>query len=257
VAGQRLGQHFLKSERILALLAEAACPDHEPLVVEIGPGHGALTRHLLDRADRVIAVEIDAALALDLSNRMPAPPRFTVLLDDVLKTDLGQWGPAVVAGNLPYYITSPILERIAAMGARMRRAVLLVQREVAARITAAPGSRDYGFLSVRTQFYAEPALLFPVPPGAFLPPPEVDSAAVRLLPRPEGFWGVPAPDFLRFAGQCFRQKRKTLRNNLAGAYPRDAVEAQPEAGLRAEQLPLSGLVALFGALEATRGQAPL
>jgi 16S rRNA (adenine1518-N6/adenine1519-N6)-dimethyltransferase len=239
VARQRLGQHFLTRRDILARLAEAACPAREPLVVEIGPGRGALTGFLLERADRVVAIELDPALAAVLRRRFS---QVEVVEASVLDTDLSQWGPVAVAGNLPYYIASPILERICGMGEALRRAVVLVQLEVAQRMVAKPGTRDYGFLTVETQFFTVPELLFRVPPTAFTPPPKVESAAVRLLPKPaaEG-----AAGFLEFAGRCFQHKRKTLRNNLLPFYGRQ-VEDWPEAGLRAEQVSIERLVEMYG-----------
>ncbi len=237
--GQRLGQHFLKENSFLERLAEAACPSREPLVVEIGPGQGALTAFLLPRAGRLIAIELDAALAAGLRARFPG---IEVVEADVLATGLSQWGTAVVAGNLPYYITSPILERICGLGPLLRRAVVLVQREVADRLVASPGSRDYGYLTVATRIYADAEILFRVPPGAFSPPPKVESAAVLLTPREQR---VPdASGFLEFAGRAFRQKRKTLRNNLKPYYGA-RIESCPETGLRAEQLSLEQLHALY------------
>jgi len=254
VAAQRLGQHFLTSHPVLQRLAEAACPAHEPLVIEIGPGRGALTRFLAERADRVVAIEIDSALAARLRLGFPG---VEVIEADVLATGLGQWGPAVVAGNLPYYISSPILKRIFAMGELLRRAVVLAQLEVAERLTARPGTRDYGFLTVETNLYTQPELLFRVPPGAFSPPPKVDSAAVRLTPRATGAWGIEdRAGFLEFAGRCFRQKRKTLRNNLLPFYGRQ-VEVWPEAGLRAEQLPLEKLAELHARVRETDSGQPI
>lgn len=243
-SGRRLGQHFLIRRNILQRLAEAACPRPEPLVVEIGPGRGALTEFLLVRADRVVAIEIDPRLAEFLRERFRDAPELTVLEADVLDTDLAQWGPAVVAGNLPYYITSPILERIFALGPLLRRAVVLTQREVAERLTARPGTREYGYHTVLTNLFTAPEILFRVPPGAFSPPPKVDSAAVRFTPRP------PLPDlpnpaaFLEFAGRAFQHKRKTLRNNLQPFYGKQAA-AWPEARLRAEQLSLEQLLDLY------------
>ena len=238
MAGQKLGQHFLADRNFLERLAEATCPSTEPLVVEIGPGRGALTECLLARADRVVAIELDPALAAGLRTRLPV---VELVEDDVLSVELAQWGPAAVAGNLPYYITSPILERLFAMGPLLKRAVVLVQLEVAERLVAKPGTRDYGYLSVETQLFTKPEILFRVPPGAFTPPPKVESAAVRLTPRT-----LPAEDprgFLEFAGRCFRHKRKTLRNNLLPFYGQQ-VGTWPEAGLRAEQLPLEKLIEL-------------
>ena len=238
MARPKLGQHFLTQRNTLARLAEAACPAREPLVVEIGPGRGSLTEFLLERADRVVAIELDPALAAGLRRRFP---QVEVVEADVLDMDLSQWGPAALAGNLPYYITSPILERIFRMGAALRRAVVLVQLEVAQRLVAKPGTRDYGFLTVETQCFTAPEILFRVPPAAFSPPPKVESAAVRLDPRPvlEDVAG-----FLEFAGRAFRHKRKTLRNNLLPFYGRE-VEAWPEARLRAEQIPLEQLMELY------------
>jgi len=133
------------------------CPDTEPLVVEIGAGRGALTERLIAGAARVVAIELDARLAEGLRARFPS---LTVVEADVLGVDLAQWGPAAVAGNLPYYITSPILERIFALGPQLRRAVVLVQREVAERLTARPGTRDYGYLTVAANLFTTPELLF-------------------------------------------------------------------------------------------------
>ncbi len=249
MARQRLGQHFLTTRTTLERLAIAACPAREPLVIEIGPGRGALTESLLARAERVVAIELDPGLAEAVRRRFPeAATGLSVIQSDVLETDLSQWGPAVVAGNLPYYITSPILERIFALGPLLVRAILLMQKEVAERLTARPGTRDYGWLTVLTLFHARPELLFTVPPGAFSPPPKVDSAAVRLTPVTPIPGLAPAP-FLEFVSRAFSQKRKTLRNNLAPVYgPR--IAEMPEARLRAEQLPLEQFVDLFRRLTA-------
>lgn len=247
MARPRLGQHFLNRPTLLARLAEAACPEHAPLVIEIGPGRGALTRFLLERAARVIAIELDRRLAGELRDKFPGEERLEVVEADVLATPLGQWGPAVVAGNLPYYITSPILTRIFELGASLRRAVLLMQEEVARRLTAEPGTRAYGFLTVHANLFTRPEVLFSVPAAAFRPPPKVRSAAVRLTPRPE-IRPHEQEQFLEFAARCFRQKRKTLRNNLAAYYgPR--IDLCPEAGLRAEQLSLAQLRELWARLE--------
>ena len=235
MAGRRLGQHFLARKSILERIAQAACIHAGSPVLEIGPGKGALTEHLIPRASAVHAVELDQVLVHYLQQKFRDEPRFSVIHGDVLRTDLRQWGPVQVAGNLPYYITSPIVEKVLALGSDLLNAVFLVQKEVAERIAAAPGSRDYGYLSVQVQVYAEPKLLFTVPPDAFRPPPKVDSAVVQLTPRPTPLTDDPA-GLVRFAGLCFRQKRKTIRNNLSGAYPKEAIDPQPEAGMRAEQL---------------------
>ncbi len=172
-------------------------------------------------------------------------PRLEIVHADVLRTDLSQWGPALAAGNLPYYITSPILERIFAARTAISHAVILIQKEVAVRITAPPGSRDYGYLSVLCQTYAEVKSLFNIAPGSFSPPPKVDSAVIGLHLRQDV---ADQTEFLTFAGRAFRQKRKTLRNNLLPFFDKSRLESMPEAGLRAEQLEISQLRDLFGRL---------
>ena len=213
-------------------------------MIEVGPGRGALTDYLVKRHERVIAIEFDPALAAGLQGRHP---NLTVIHQDVLEADLAAHGPVTIAGNLPYYITSPILERIFRFRAAISEAVILIQREVADRLVAGPGSRDYGYLSVLTQIHSEPKYVMTVKPGAFQPPPKVDSAVVHLRVRQDVAGAEP---FLGFVSMCFRQKRKTLRNNLSSQY---AIDGQPEAGLRAEQLSVAQLQDLFGRL---RGGAP-
>jgi len=250
--GRKLGQHFLNRGSVLGKIAGAACPYRVEQVIEIGPGRGALTEHLLRRAGRVIAIETDPTLAAHLRERFSDAPNLEILHADVLETDLGQWGPAVVAGNLPYYITSPILKKTLAMGPLLLGAVFLIQQEVAERLTAEPGSRRYGYLTVQTKLFAVPELLFPVPAAAFRPPPKVDSAVVRLSPIPPErrlITGDPTA-FLDFAGCCFRLKRKTIRNNLAARYGRSVLDECPERSLRAEQLSIAELVRLYRRLGA-------
>jgi len=172
-----------------------------------------------------------------------AAGKLTLIEDDILKIDISSLAARpVIAGNLPYYITSPILERIFALRGAWERAVFLVQAEVAARLNATPGTRDFGYLSVLAQVHAHVELLFDVPKDAFRPPPKVDSAVVRLTPLP--LKAADIDGFLRFAQLCFRQKRKTLRNNLASAYGKDRVDGLAEARLRAEQMSVAELMAL-------------
>lgn len=243
--GRRLGQHFLVRESILTKIAVAACGDRVDTVIEIGPGKGALTKHLLERASRVIAIEVDPYLVGYLRQKFRDRDNLEIVENDVMKTDLGQWGPAVIAGNLPYYITSPIIQRVFETAAGWARAVFLVQKEVAERLTAEPGSRDYGYLSVHTQLFSRAEYLCTVSPAAFKPPPKVDSAVVRLTPRDAyAEWGIDDPEaVVRFASAAFQQKRKTLRNNLRASYPR--IEESERAGLRAEQLSVAELIGLY------------
>jgi 16S rRNA (adenine1518-N6/adenine1519-N6)-dimethyltransferase len=243
VARQKLGQHFLIKGSVLERIAAAACPSPEALVIEIGPGRGALTAKLLKRASRVVAIEVDPYLAAHLRQKFADEPRLEVVEADVLECDLTRWGPAPIAGNLPYYITSPILEKTVRLQAP--RAVFLIQKEVASRLVAAPGTREYGYLTVATALFASARLLFGVKPSAFYPPPKVDSAVVLLEPAARNLGIGDRDSFLRFVGECFHQKRKTIRNNLVESYGKEVIGAWPEAGLRAEQIPLEGFAEMY------------
>ncbi|MDZ7638294.1 MAG: 16S rRNA (adenine(1518)-N(6)/adenine(1519)-N(6))-dimethyltransferase RsmA [Bryobacterales bacterium] len=253
---QKLGQHFLRSRPVLDRIVTALGAQPGDLVVEIGPGMGALTELLLGSGFRVEAVELDPALVDHLRDRWPPETaRLRVHHADVLETDLAAWGPAYIAGNLPYYITSPILRKLFTLGKSMRSAVLLMQLEVAERLVAKPGSRDYGFLSALTQWHTRPDLLFRVPPGAFHIQPKVESAVVRLVPA-EGATSITREESARFEaflGWCFAQKRKTLRNNLRAFVKTGVLETRPESSLRAEQLGLSEMGVLFRAIEDGQG----
>ena len=210
-------------------------------MVEIGPGQGALTELLLARAERVVALEMDPDLAEHLRQRWP---ELYVAEGNALNFDWTQWGPGVIAGNLPYYVATAIISKYLANPGGLTQGVFLIQKEVAERITAKPGTRDFGYLSVECQYLATVEYLFSVPPGAFRPPPKVDSAVIRVTPRPEA-QSVDAQAFLEFASACFRQKRKTLRNNLTGRYPKEQLEAVPALSKRAEQLSVTELLDLF------------
>jgi 16S rRNA (adenine1518-N6/adenine1519-N6)-dimethyltransferase len=248
VARQKLGQHFLTHGSILERIAVAVCPQQEQLVVEIGPGRGALTEKLLKRAERVVAIELDAYLVDHLRQRFASEPRLEIIHADALVTDLAQWGRGPIAGNLPYYAATAIIGRTVRL--RNSRAVFLIQKEVAGRLAAQPRTREYGYLTVATRLFAEARLLFAVKPGAFHPPPNVESAVVMLTPQAEPWAVDDAEAFLRFVGRCFQHKRKTLRNNLAEEYGKETVEAWPEAGQRAEQITMAGFVEMFARLAA-------
>lgn len=259
----KLGQNFLRDvsavERIVAALGDLT----GRTVIEIGPGAGAITGSLSSRAGRVIAVELDRMLALSLETRF-SPDRVTAVNQDILEFDFAGARQAagqrlIVAGNLPYGITSPILLKLAANHTSLERAVLMVQREVANRITASPGSRDYGLLSVTIQSYGSAEPLFDLPPSAFSPPPDVHSTVFRwqIAPRFAEF-GVDEESFLRLARLAFAQKRKTLANNLraAGIAGESLSRALSRAGIatqaRAETLSIRQFAALWHALDPER-----
>lgn len=237
------------------------------LVLEIGPGRGAMTSLLAERARKIIAIELDAALAQNLQEEFQKESRVEIVLADVLRVDFAALclregaSKAFVFGNLPYYITSPILHHLFAQRECIRAMSLLVQREVAERLTAAPGSRDYGYLSIATQLYSQPRIELAVPPGVFSPPPKVQSALVTFPMKAKFDWWPHAryDDFLVFVKRCFAQKRKNLLNNLAGFFPRRQLiqaleETSHAANLRAEQLSLEELAGIFEHLPRAAGQ---
>ena len=216
-------------------------------MVEIGSGKGALTEKLLKCAARVVAIEVDYELVDHLRRKFAGEPRLEIVHADVLQTDLAQWGRAPIAGNLPYYIASPIIEKTVRLD--VPRAAFLIQKEVAERLIARPGGPEYGYLTVQTALFADVRLLFEVKPGAFLPPPKVDSAVVLLEPRARDLGLIDPDAFLRFVGHCFRQRRKMLRNNLGPVYGKELIDAWPEATLRAEKLSLEQFVDLYRRVE--------
>lgn len=224
----------------------ACCGSHAGTVVEIGPGRGALTEYLLPRVDRLIAVEIDPELVNLLEARFAGESKLTIVAGDALDQDFAAWRPDVLCGNLPYYVATPILTRAARSGVRT---VALIQKEVAERMTAQPGARDYGFLTCEIALFADAHRLFGVKPGSFRPPPKVESTVVGLDPHPRSEELQVEPGaFLRFLSACFRHKRKTLRNNLAGAYPLAALGALPQGSRRAEACSLAELAAFYRSL---------
>ena len=234
----RLGQNFLADGRAAERLVEALGDLSRATVVEIGPGRGALTGLLAERAGRLIAIELDRILSAQLRMKYAARSNVEIVEGDVLQVDLaalvGRGRKARVVGNLPYFITSPILERLFRFRDTVESIVLLVQREVAERLAARPGSRDYGLLSAVTQLHARVEKLFTLPPGAFSPPPKVHSTAVRLTPAEQEL-RVPRDEFVDFLKLSFAQKRKTLANNLKPHYGEAAVRAALQAaGLRAD-----------------------
>ena len=256
---QRLGQHFLKDEAWRARILRSLAPQADQVWLEIGAGHGEMTRELARTAQRVIAIELDAPLVAALERLAEELPNVEVHSGDILALDLKKLGlrpgaeRVCVYGSLPYYITSPILRRLFEHADAIESIHVVIQFEVAERLAAKPGRRAFGFLSVLAQFYAQPEILFRIPPGAFRPRPKVSSALVRLAIRRERVEVGDEKKFIAFVGKCFEQKRKTLLNNLkpvAGAEKTiDAIRAAGlPPGVRAEELTVEKFAALFRAL---------
>ena len=269
MARQRLGQHFLADLDWREQIARAIrvsphstvplplSPDHS--WIEIGSGHGEMTRHLLAAGGPVFAIELDPPLLAGLRRLAKEFPSLSVVPADILKTDVAALASGRrirVYGNLPYYITSPILHHLFAFASRIDEMHFVIQTEVAQRLAAGPGSRDYGYLSVVTQFYSRPELVFEIPREAFNPPPEVTSALVTLrLPGERAKLTLKdETGFLDFVKLSLSQKRKMLANNLkALANPDKTREGLRSLtlppGARAEELTVAQLAALHSFLE--------
>ncbi len=273
----KLGQHFLNSEDSAARIVDALGDITQTTVLEIGPGRGILTSLLAKRARRLIAVELDRVLAAQLRLKFGMSRNVEIIEADVLAIDfdslfgpkpgLGRPGieikpePVKVVGNLPYYITSDILLRLFEFSKYFESIVIMVQKEVADRIAAKPGSRDYGVLSATAQLYARVENLFTLPPGAFVPPPKVHSSVVRLTidPQQEKL-GIAGDGFIDFLRLSFGQKRKTLWNNLKLNYDtvglkRALAEARVKPTARAETLTLEQSAAVYRGLRSTQTES--
>ncbi|HUI83841.1 MAG TPA: 16S rRNA (adenine(1518)-N(6)/adenine(1519)-N(6))-dimethyltransferase RsmA [Candidatus Binatia bacterium] len=266
----KLGQHFLLDSGAAHRIVDALGDISSRTVIEIGPGRGVLTDLLVLRARRVIGIELDRVLAAQLRMRYATRSNVEILESDFVSAefpsilgrrpgplhDLRPTQPETVdvVGNLPYYITSEIVLRILELHANIERAVIMVQREVADRITARAGTRDYGLLSATAQLFARVEKLFTLPPGAFSPPPRVYSTVVRLTMAPRlAELQVEEEPFIAFLKRSFAQKRKTLVNNLRGQYEEAAIRAALKSGglrsdVRAEALPLEKAAAVYRAL---------
>ena len=254
-----LGQHFLRDAGIARAIVDLVAPTERDVVVEIGPGHGALTGELARRAGRVIALEVDRALAAGLRERLR---EVEIIEADARTWDYGRLsappgGRVLVVGNLPYSVSKPIMMSLVGARRAIDQMAVMLQREVAERLAAAPGGKTYGGLSVLTQLYCDVRVALRVPPGAFRPPPQVESAVIHLgvLPAPR----VEVGDERRFhvvVRAAFAQRRKTLANALAGGLGRPvedvrrALEAAGvDPGRRAETLTIRE----FGSVAAQLG----
>lgn len=259
-ARKRFGQHFLEPAWVTRLI-NAVAPTRDDTFIEIGPGRGALTAPLAERAGRVIAVELDRDLAATLTTRLPQNVR--LVQSDFLEVDLlellhAERTPVRVIGNLPYNVASPILFRLldaADEGRRFRDATLMVQREVADRIVATPGGGDYGAMSIQVQLVADVERVLSLPPGAFRPPPKVHSAVVQLRFRPPSADVGSRDAFEKVVRGLFLQRRKTLTNALkpvAASFGHSHLEVLQRAGLdggrRPETLSVADIASLTKAV---------
>ncbi|MBT9259440.1 MAG: ribosomal RNA small subunit methyltransferase A [Clostridiales bacterium] len=252
-----LGQHFLHDERVLSRIAEALDLKPGQKVVEVGAGEGALTRHLLARGARVFAVELDRGMAPSLDRLARQHPGLEVIWADARTypwEDLVTDPPWKAVGNLPYYAATPILTRLLQRGHLFERIVAMVQQEVALRLAASPGTPSYGSLSLFCQYYAHVEILFTVAPGAFRPPPKVDSAVVRLWPRQKRLLSLPEDEekLFRLIRWAFATRRKTILNALSGGSGLSKADvaailekSQVDPQKRAQDLALWDFVVLF------------
>ncbi|WP_126446727.1 16S rRNA (adenine(1518)-N(6)/adenine(1519)-N(6))-dimethyltransferase RsmA [Sulfuricystis multivorans] len=252
---RRFGQNFLVSPGVIRKIVAAIAPRPGDVVVEIGPGLGALTAPLLLRLDHLFVIEIDRDLITHLRRHFPSE-RLTIFDGDALRFDFGLLegdGPLKIVGNLPYNISSPLLFHLTRFADRIAEMHFMLQKEVVDRMVAAPGSGAYGRLSVMLQYRFQLERLFIVPPGAFDPAPKVDSAVVRMIPRKLGA-GETARDealFSRLVTAAFSQRRKMLRNTLKEFGGESLLAAQGIAPTaRAEELPVEAYVKLSNALAA-------
>jgi 16S rRNA (adenine1518-N6/adenine1519-N6)-dimethyltransferase len=258
---KELGQHFLVRRDILRKIIAVIDPHEDELIIEVGPGKGALTFPLAERCGRLIAIEKDAALIPGLLEKKPQ--NLVILEQDVLETDFGELlrrergpGRAVkVVGNLPYSISTPFLFKFLDEQGPVSRGVFLLQKEVAERVAAGPGSKKRAAVSILFELDFEVRLRFTLPPGAFSPPPRVHSALVSLEKRESPLFAVEdREDFRRFLRTAFAERRKTLANNLRKlGLPADAVKRSLAAvslpdTIRAEQVDTGNFVQLFNHL---------
>ncbi len=248
IARKRFGQNFLQDPRTIADIVEAVRPAYDDLVIEIGPGLGAITRPLLAQLATLHVVEIDRDIIARLKREFPAD-RLTIHEGDALAFDFASIGgsaPLKIVGNLPYNISTPLLFHLARFAHRVVDMHFMLQKEVVDRMVAEPSTPDYGRLSVMLQYHFSMERILDVPPEAFSPPPKVDSAVVRMIPYPT--LPHPAQDEALFANlvqTAFGQRRKTLRNNLKGVLDDTGFEAlHIDPSLRPEALPLAGFVAM-------------
>ncbi len=243
---KRFGQNFLIDDGIIQAIVNAVHPQAGETVVEIGPGLGALTRPLLERLPHLHAVELDRDIVARLRRTWPAE-RLTIHEGDALKFDFAALGQDLrIVGNLPYNISTPLLFHLMGFAGNIRDMTFMLQKEVVERMVAEPSTHDYGRLSIMLQRRFHLEWLLDVPPTAFDPPPKVDSAVVRLIPKtPDEILPLDEALFARVVATAFSQRRKTLRNTLGSLMkPEDFVATGIESGKRAEALSVADYEAM-------------
>ena len=253
---KRFGQNFLQDDGVIQAIARAIAPTADDHVVEIGPGQGALTGALVTSGCQLDAIELDRDLTTGLLAAFSIHPRFALHSGDALTFDFTRLAndeqPLRVVGNLPYNISTPLIFKLLEHASVIKDMHFMLQREVVMRLSAEPGSKDWGRLGVMAQFHCQVSHLFDVPPEAFFPAPKVQSAIVRLLPH--SFAPFPDCDVAqlgRVVQMAFAQRRKTLRNNFKGTFgDSDLIAAGVDPGARAETLPIGAFIALSALLDA-------
>ena len=274
-ARKSLGQNFLSDARVSRRIVDAVSPQPDDIIIEVGPGTGALTRFLTERSGFVVAIEIDSRLVGELRRSLTST-NLSIIQADVMKVD---WNELIVkaqalsraahpnqhaqprirvVANQPYYISTPIIEKLIATGNAITDMTLMLQKEVVNRITSKPGTKEYGYLSVLVQFHCNASKLFEVPPEAFSPAPKVESAILRLIVRERPAVNVSSESkYMALVGAAFAQRRKTILNNLKAApaaliFTRNVAAALDDSGIdpqrRAETLTLEEFGALYKAL---------
>lgn len=242
---KRFGQNFLQSPQVISQIIRVINPQPDDRMIEIGPGQGALTSPLLSQLNALTAIEIDRDLQAFLKTLPDAAKKLTLIDGDALSIDFSQFGRGLrIVGNLPYNISTPLIIHLLHFAPYIDDMYFMLQKEVVDRLTASPGGKNYGRLSVMVQYFCESDYLFHVPPEVFFPQPKVESAVIRLSPYKQSpYLDVEFESLERLVAQAFSMRRKTLANNLKPLINRDGLEALGiDPGLRPEQLSIADYV---------------
>ncbi len=256
---KKFGQNFLIDSNILEKIVDSAELTEQDCVLEIGPGIGTMTQYLAEQAREVIAVEIDKNLIPILEETLGDYDNVTVINEDILKVDINRivqerngGRPIKVVANLPYYITTPIIFRLFEEATKLESITIMVQKEVAERVCAKAGGKDYGILTVMTNYYGTPKIARIIKRQMFFPEPNVDSALLVIKLDKNKFSEIDSKAFSRFVKACFSMRRKTMLNNLSTIYPKDKLKEvldEKTLSARAEQFDLDGFIEIFKKLE--------